>query len=652
MIVHPRPPEHELEGARRLGRAPYSLEPESPVDEASVLDRRFDLSRISAESLAWAAVLLIAVLVRMVGLTNWPLSTGEAGIASDALSLVQGGTLSMDAAVHPLPVALVALGIFLFGASDTVVRLIPAGLGIGSILLLLPIRAWLGRGPALGAAFAMALSPTLVFASRTVDAGSLMVFGSLLLLVVLCRSTAKPGVGAAFVVGAVAALLPLSSPIGWIAFPLVLVVAPALTSRWLPRMSAFPAVVLGFLSTVIVMSTSLFTRPEGFAGFLNASLTTLWSSHLSTAGARWFLIPIELVLYELLPLVFGVYAVYLMLWNSGRLTVASERFARAVVVWALLAVGAASLLGGKTPEIYCLAVLPLILFAGVGLSGAAGAVERHILLHGRGVWFSFALLLTIVATASAFGLLLGNPEIGTVPWGLTLLVIVVLILVPLALITVAIARGMDGRAGPIAVLVLAVLLGAFGLRSSVLLSATDFDRPGELLLAGNSAPDVGFVVERLKRLSLDLTATKADVRDPTGGHGLTIAVDRSIAQPFVWYLREFPSVSVVTLDAPSAVPVGHQVILTRPDDGPMLVPRNAGYVERSYALTVSRAPSFDQPPSWTSLAEALANPRILKRYVDFLFDRQLAASPVPARFELALRAELAARVYGPTAPSP
>ncbi len=652
MIVHPRPTEHELEAAPDFGRVTHSPVSESPGIQSSVLDRWVDLSRISGEGLLWVAVLLIAVLVRVIGLTNWPLSAGEAAIASDGLSLLQGGALSTDAAAHPLPVALVALGLFLFGASDTVVRLIPAGMGIGSLLLLLQARTWLGRGPALGVAFVMALSPTLVFASRTVDAGSLIVFGSLLLLVVLSRSTVRLGFGPAFAVGAVAALLPLSSPLGWVALPLALVVAPAITGWWLPRMGAVPAVVFGFLSAVIVVSTSLFTRPVGFAGFVTGSLRALWSSYLSTAGAGWFVIPIELVMYELLALVFGVYAVYLILWHSSRLIVASERLPQAVAVWTLLAGGAVLLLGGKSPALNCLVVLPLTLLAGTGLSAAAGALEWHILRHGRGVWSSVALTLTIVAASSAFGLLLRNSGIGTVPWGVTLLMVVVLILGPLALITLSMARGMNGRAGPIVMLALAILLGAYGLRSSLLLAATNLDRPGELLLVGSTAPDAGLVVERLKRLSLDLTATTADLRDPTGGHGLTIAVDRSIAQPFLWYLRAFPNVSVVAADAPSTTPVGYQVIISRPENGPELVPRNAGYVARSYALTMPRARLFDQPPSWTAMAKALINPRILNRYVDFLFDRQLATSPAPIQFDLALRAELAARVYGTAAPRP
>ncbi len=650
IIVHPRPTADELEAALGCGSLRPSLE--SLEVEPSVLDRRFDLSWMSGETLIWAAVLLIAVLVRVVGLTNWPLSAGEGGIASDASSLLQGGALSTDAAAHSLPVALVALSLFLFGASDAAVRLIPAGMGIGSVLLLFPARAWLGRGPALGAAFVMALSPTLVFASRTVDAGSLIVFGSLLLLVVVSRSTASLGFGPPFVVGAVAALLPLSSPLGWVALPLALMIAPAISGRWLPRRSANPVAVLGFLATVIVVSTSLFTRPEGFAGFVTGSLKELWSTYLSIAGAGWFLIPIELVMYELLALVFGVYAVYIILLNSRRLTVASERVARAVTVWALLAGGAALLLSGKSPALYCLVVLPLVLLAGTGLSAAAGTVEWRMLRQGRGVRFSVVLALTIVAAASAFGLLLRNPEIGAVPWGVMISVVVVLILGPLALITLAMARRMKGGAGPIIMLVLAILLGAYGLRSSLLLAATDLDRPGELLLVGSTAPDARLVVERLKRLSLDLTATKADLRDPTGGHGLTIAIDRSIAQPFLWYLRAFPDVSLVSPDSPGAAPMGYQVIISRPEVGPELVPRNAGYVERSYALTVPRASSFDQPPSMTSMGEALVNPRILKRRVDFLFDRQVAASPVASQFDLALRAELAARVYGTSVPPP
>lgn len=650
MIEHRFPPEATIDESPCRDEAPDRVMEACPPCESSALDRRFDLSWISAEALAWAAVLLVAILVRFAGLANWPLSATEARIASDALALAQGGALSPDTAMRPLPVDLVALGIFLFGASDIVVRLIPVILGIGSILLLIPARAWLGRGPALGAAFALTLSPTLDFASRTVGAGSLLVMGSLLLLVALGRPASRQGFGSLIVVGAVGALLPLADPLGWLALPLALICAPAITGRWLPRPSAVPAVALGFLSTIIVFSTSIFTRPAGFSDFLHASLIVLWSSYLATAGAGWFLILIEVVLYELLPLLFGLYAIYLMRWNSRRLYVAAARLPRSVAAWTLLAGVVTAMLGGKGPELYCLVVLPLTLLGGIGLSAVCGAVEWRVLVHGRGAWYVLALLLTIAAAASAFGLLAGSPDTGSLLWSLTLLMILLLILIPLALVTLSLARGLRGRAGPISALVLVILLAAFGLRSSLLLAATDLDRPGELLLAGSTAPDVPLIVDRIQRLSLDLTASKADVRDPTGGHGLSVAVDRSIAEPFVWYLRDFPDVTIIEPAAQKTVPVSLQVIITRPEDAPALVPQNAGYVGRQYALAVPLAPAFDQPPSWTSMAEALINPRILKRYVDLLVHRETATSPPAPQFDLALRGELAARVYGKAAP--
>ena len=74
MIESWRPPEHELDEALPHGGAPVGTEPVSPAPERSVLDRHFDLSRISSETLVWGVVLLIAFLVRIVGLTNWSLS--------------------------------------------------------------------------------------------------------------------------------------------------------------------------------------------------------------------------------------------------------------------------------------------------------------------------------------------------------------------------------------------------------------------------------------------------------------------------------------------------------------------------------------------------------------------------------------------------
>jgi hypothetical protein len=82
------------------------------------------------------------------------------------------------------------------------------------------------------------------------------------------------------------------------------------------------------------------------------------------------------------------------------------------------------------------------------------------------------------------------------------------------------------------------------------------------------------------------------------------------------------------------------------------VPQHVGYVERSYALSVPLAPAFDRPPSLSRLAEAVINPRILKRYFNFLSNRELAAAAKRPQFVLALRADLADRVFGKSAPSP
>jgi hypothetical protein len=84
MIQHRFPPEAGLD------EVPDDLEPTLPVVQPSALDWHVDLTRISGENLAWVAVLLVAVLVRVIGLTSWPLSAGEAGISSDALALVLG----------------------------------------------------------------------------------------------------------------------------------------------------------------------------------------------------------------------------------------------------------------------------------------------------------------------------------------------------------------------------------------------------------------------------------------------------------------------------------------------------------------------------------------------------------------------------------
>ncbi|MDI3339876.1 MAG: glycosyltransferase family 39 protein [Sphaerobacter sp.] len=610
------------------------------------LDRRVHLTALSWEGVGWIAAVLVAALVRLIQQTTWPLGATEAGIAADGLALATGGTLSPSAWTHPLVVEAEALALFLFGPSDAVVRLVPAVAGLGALLLLRPLRHWVGRSAALAAAVLLALSPTLTFAARIAGSAALLVPGSLLVLVLVLRHCSQPTTASAAATGVAAGLLLLTGPLGWLALPLTAAAGAAIAGGRRARIRDLSGLLLGVLLTVIALSTVLFTRPEGFAAFLSGSLGALWRDHLATAGAAWWMTPLVLVADELLALVLAVAGAWVVLTAPGSLPFGTARTARGLLGWTTAALIVASVLGGPGVAQYSLAVLPLALLAGVGLGSLSEAIRWREVWSARGVAFLVAVFLTFAALFSTFNTLGRRPApTEWLAWLITLLILVALVLVPLALAAVWLTRRLDQRAAPLVGLAGLLILAGVTLRTSVLLGATNVTRPGEPLLIGSTAPDVTHLLARIEKVSADLTTFTQDTRDPTGGHGLTIVLDEEIAQPFAWYLRDFPNLRIVSAGQPVTGPVAPQVVIALPEHIPALGADTADYVMRPYALEVTTPPRFARP-DWGALLLGMTDPSEVRHFAEFLMDRRVSVPAEPRMFALTLRDDVAQRVYG------
>lgn len=613
---------------------------------ATILDRRVDVTGVSWETVGWVAIFLLAALVRLIERTTWPLTAEEARVAADALALTTGGSLSNVGLAHPLLTELDALGMFLFGVSDGIPRLVPELAGFGAILLLLPLRHWLGRGAALAAAFLFAISPTLAFASRRLDAGGLLVAMSLLLLVLLLRHLAQPSAGAAVAAGVAGSLLLLTGPLGWIAVPLTAAVAVSMAGGRRIRPRDLSGLALGLLLGTVVLSTVLFTRPNGFADFLGQSLRQLWDNHLVDLGSQWYMLPFELIIDELLVLLVGIYATWVIWLEPERLPLGTTRPARSLIGWTVAGVIIAALLGGKDAEVYTLAVLPLTLLAAVGLGALIEEIDWTEVWGGRALAFYLGLFLVFAAIAAVLNTLLAGAGGSIASWLFTLLILLALILIPLVLGTGWIALGLTQRVAPLVGLAVVVCLAALALHTSILLPATNIDRPGEPLTVGSTTTDVKVLTGELERLSADVTTFDQDVRDPTGGHGLTIIVDQSIAQPFAWYFREFPNLRVVPGSGPlPPSEVAPEVVITLAKDSPNLVPQKQNYSQHVYALETTSPPAYSSV-DWGKLLGSIVNPSQLRHFGAFMIDRQTTLSNQPQMFQLALRQDIAQRMYG------
>ena len=130
-------------------------------------------------------IMVAAGILRLFELGASPLSPSE---AAEAWAALEGEPASASGLIFGINRAL----FWLFGADDAIARLVPALIGTA-----LPLAAWLlapviGRRGALASAVLLALSPSLVFFSRSVSGVMPGLAAALLWLVALWRYRDEP----------------------------------------------------------------------------------------------------------------------------------------------------------------------------------------------------------------------------------------------------------------------------------------------------------------------------------------------------------------------------------------------------------------------------------------------------------------------------
>lgn len=576
------------------------------------LDRPLALGPRGGEILAWAGVLLTGVILRLASLGTDALSPEGARHAYAAYTLFRGSGTTLDSAAGgPFSILLGALLLFLFGVSDQVIRLGPALAGIGTVALAIPLRPYLGRAGALLAGLLLAVSPSLVYFSRLAQPDAYAAFFATLLFVALLRALDGTQRGGIALVGAAAALLFASAPVG-LSLLLILAVATILVplllsgerdgsfglanlraagrAGWLPALLLAIALLLLLFSAFGAVPGNLVSGPLDWFGAWGGSLT-------GTAGqiGRGPLFALGLVpIYEPLALLAGIAGLVRHFARPvGSVEQPGGLTARAMLgFWALVGAILLAIGGGTQPQLILLVAVPLTLLAGATLGEL---VERIDWRRGGAFWTGGAGFLLCVALAlAAWGATLGQvlqpsripDETGRL---LTLLLTIVLFALPLtgAVLWFArqIAPGVAWRALAFGVTIF--LLG-FGFRSAVGLGIYRANVATEPLVYNASTPEMLPLMERILRLSRDLTALDRTVADPTGGHGLSVAVDPAVEWPARWYLRDFPNLQVTSTAAlatgTARVATPPQLIF-RPGDGKPATPGD--YTPQTYKLTWS-----------------------------------------------------------------
>ncbi|MGD1994152.1 MAG: glycosyltransferase family 39 protein, partial [Anaerolineae bacterium] len=460
-----------------------------------------------AETLLWVGLVGLAAALRLVDLAGAPLTAAEASQALAAYVTSRGAGVAVEG--PPLLYHLNTLLFALFDGGDGLARLVPALAGTGLILTPLLLRRYLGRWGTLGAGLLLALSPTAVLASRTLNGTMLASVGVMVMVGAVARflETYRPrwilfsglGLAAALTAGPASwglllgLLLALAvglwiwrDELGWI-----LPVVRPLAGRWLLAAGA-GAVLLG--SGLLLIPAGLAATGEQFL---------IWWLGFRPAAGLPLVSPLTLlVTYEPLILLVGLVGLVLALRRLHGLGMLFTFWT--AVGWVQLALRA-----GRAPLDLLWILLPLAVLCGL----AVQALVEALIAHGHWMNEGLHLLISLVLWAH-FGLTLARytqdgEQVNLILAGL----VVVLQLLLLAAFGFAVAgpeagepeealrRGVRAslRAGGLS---LGVVLLASALATTWGVTHFRSTEPRELLLQEPTAREIRLFTETVEQVSL------------------------------------------------------------------------------------------------------------------------------------------------------
>jgi sugar lactone lactonase YvrE len=460
------------------------------------------------------------------------------------------------------------------------------------------------------------------------------------------RSTRGPAIalgitiGAAFATGASAITVMVSVVVG---VAIAALSAPDGTiRRGLGALRReLPAFLLAAVATAILCFTRFLSYPPGIAGF-GDTLGAWWRLLTESSGQPAALFLMALLVYEPIAVVFSITAV---VRSRGVRGDAHALFAG----WAVAAFALWSFSAGHEAKHAVHVALPIVLLGGIVLGNILHAIDWRHVWHGSGGQLAL-LMLGIVVGLAAVGVLLtrvddqgGGPAAALPPVAVLCLVVVPLAYLAWRLVGDERETGNESQPVLIALLVIALLLGAFGLRSANLLAFSRADLGTELLAQRTATLGTLPSIEGVLRLARDVGVNDGSARDPTGSHSLSIALEQDVQWPYVWYFREFPDLTVV---APgTAATTGAQVAIAASEAGLA----EAGYATESWPWLTTVPPHY-LDPDIGAIAGALVNPT---RWLDvwrYLLFRDGVPLPPAATVAVGLTPELAGRVNLATGP--
>jgi uncharacterized protein (TIGR03663 family) len=542
-------------------------------------------SAVSVEMLLYLGILVMGLAVRLFQLDAWPLSASESQTALAAWLTVQGyrpDTWGMSS----LLIYGTALGFVPLAAGDATARLTPALLGAALVGLPWFLRSRLGRAGALATALVLALSPSFLFFSRSLDGGIVVATGGLGLLVCALRYVDKPRPVWLYAGAACLALLLMADGSGW-ATIVVLGAGLAWVIRrggrsagWLNLAAALRSTrLLGFLAGLLMLvSTGLLVNLGGLQhGVLDPLLTWLGGLLPGVSALPWSYHLTNLLVYEPLLVVFSVVAVGLLVYDrrprkdDEEPETGGRGFLALLGAWVLISLAWTTISAAKPASATLHAALPMALLAGWAIGRLVTAMAQVRLFWSAGValaWTYFSMLLAIAAVANPVALFGGRFETLERQIQVVQAVIVIALFGGLIAMAIWLARWVGLRATVLSLsLTILAMLGIFGVHSAFTLAY--FPKETEPLAREPASVE-------MRVLAGDLAA----VARLAGESGIGITLDPKLAYPALWYLRDFRQVNLAGLTAAAKTPV---VIVAKESESGVQ-PFVAGYEGRRYRL--------------------------------------------------------------------
>lgn len=623
------------------------------VSRPSSLDRAFEIRGASWLAIGWVVAIVAAIALRLGDLDRWALSAREGAAAFDAWRMYTGnpGAASdLLPAATPTPLLLQALSFFLFGVTDATFRMPSAIFGLAVLPLAWSLRRSIGDAAACCMALLAACSPILVQSSRTGD-GQTIAAVSLLAVATAIIHLGREDLTASgarwwAVIAGIAGAAAIGCGAGGIFSLLMLVIALAIAGaragavhrglRGLASQDTLIPTLAALIATSILLFSRIFTAPAALAGIPQALGDTAALISQPGPSRLGIMALLMLLLYEPVSALLAGYD----LWSAGEegedrspVTMFALWLGAGVIGWGLAA--------GAGPEHMVHLALPLVLMGGAGMARLLGLIDWRDVRAGRGV----SLLLAILAaSAAAFAVIVllgrnpGDPDrlaVAAPAIGVAMLVLVPLLYFISRLASAERAAGTGRQTGRLALVALALMLGAFGLSSATHLI---YERAGtgkEPIAQFVSTGAVRPTVDRLGRLARDAGVTDGSVRDVEGGHSLKIAIDERAAQPWRWYLRDFPFAEPV---AAGATITGADAIISPPTE-----PLPDGYADESVPA-ITGVPDIYLKPDLPDLVTRIVLPEWWLADARYLHFREGITVPPPTITRLALNRSLTGKV--------